>query len=548
MSRCQCLTTSGQQCTRPAITKKTKSTDQLIYCWQHQDCLKSIKSQTSEVKKKTQISEIKKKIPVNLKESEIKKKTPIKPNLPITSRKIVGLGDMPEDVLFEMSLNLDCHALENFCNTSTATENFCDKYLEKILLSKLKSSGFDLKKPNIEKLKYLCHVMSVPQELPLSHFIDDSGQVYVWGNNEYGQLGLGDEDNRSNPELMTSFANTKIIQLFDNSDSTSLFLTNENQVYVCGLDVGTRPELINEIDNISIIRISAGFSHRLFLTDAGQVYGMGTNEYGQLGLGRGCYEIEFALIDTLPQIKIIQVIGRRYFSLFLTNTGQVYACGLNDYGQLGLGDVDNIYKPELIKSLNHVNIIQISAGEDYSLFLTDTGDVYACGKNGYGQLGLNDHTHRDKPTLITTFSSGKFPIKIIQVSAGVDHSLFLTNIGRVYACGSNEDGQLGFVGYGGDPRNRIYGANHPNPTPILIMDLNHMKIIRVSAGDSYSRFLTDTGQFYACGYNGAGELGLGDFEDRDVPTPVPALNKLNGTQSGGYRSKFQKQKPLNKRR
>ena len=103
------------------------------------------------------------------------------------------------------------------------------------------------------------------------------------------------------------------------------------------------------------------------------------------------------LINLCQSSSYIKNISAGYhYSLILTNTGQIYAFGRNEYGQLGLGD--NIAKnaPTLIPTLNQ--IVQIAAGGDHSLVLSNTGQIYAFGANNYGQLGLGDNDNRDNPT------------------------------------------------------------------------------------------------------------------------------------------------------
>ena len=81
------------------------------------------------------------------------------------------------------------------------------------------------------------------------------------------------------------------------------------------------------------------------------------------------------------------VIGFRY-SFFVTATGEVYASGYNDYGQLGLGDTSNRQTFTLVPLAERV--IAVATGSGHSLLLTASGEVYASGLNVDGQLGLGD--------------------------------------------------------------------------------------------------------------------------------------------------------------
>ena len=223
------------------------------------------------------------------------------------------------------------------------------------------------------------------------------GQIYAWGINIDGQLGLGDFKNRYIPTLAPNFPN-------------------------------------------DIIQISTGNSHMLALANDGRVYSRGDNEYGQLG------DNNDRNIPTLvPKIlnNIIQISASEYHSLALTNDGHVYSFGFNEFRQLGLGDDDGRNIPTLISDIN--NIVQISTGGDRSSALTNTGKIYSWGDNHYGQLGLGHYNDINIPTLIA-----KMPNNIIQISAGNGHSLVLSANGQIYAFGKNDSGQLGF----GDNKDR----------------------------------------------------------------------------------------------
>ena len=123
-----------------------------------------------------------------------------------------------------------------------------------------------------------------------------------------------------------------------------------------------------------------------------------------------------------------------------------------------------------------------------------------------GQLGLNDLTQRIVPTLITHRIGS---LTITAVSAGSYHSLFLTSTGAVYATGHNVNGQLGV----GDFTQR----NVPTLITSVIGSLN---IIDISTGSNHSLFLTSAGAVYATGNNYCGELGLGDTNNRNIPTLI----------------------------
>jgi hypothetical protein len=90
------------------------------------------------------------------------------------------------------------------------------------------------------------------------------------------------------------------------------------------------------------------------------------------------------------------IITGNAHSFALSNDGKVYAAGLNNYSQLGLGDTTDHIDFTEVTSISGVGAI--AAGDLYSFALSNDGKVYATGKNNYGQLGLGDWTDRSNFT------------------------------------------------------------------------------------------------------------------------------------------------------
>ena len=294
--------------------------------------------------------------------------------------------------------------------------------------------------------------------------LTENGQVYSWGNNNYGELGLGDMIKRYIPTLVLKMPN-------------------------------------------DIIQISAGHSHSLALNIHNKVYSWGDNLNGQLGLGHNINELIPRLVSKMPK-NIVQILAGGFHTLALTNDGYIYSFGSNGEGQLGLGDNNNKNVPTLVSKLYN-KVIQIAAGFRHSLCLTSDGHIYSFGYNRDGQLGLGDYDNRNVPILIPNINN------IIQISTGVDSSLALSNDGKIYAFGNNFDGQLGL--------GRYNNINIPKLVPLAPNN-----IIQISAGNNHSLVLRANGQIYAFGINNLGQLGLGYMnDDIYAPTLIPNFNVLS---------------------
>ena len=277
----------------------------------------------------------------------------------------------------------------------------------------------------------------------------ESGLVYSWGDNEYGQLG---------------------INTFENREKSSGF------------------KLIETIPG-RVVALAAGAFHSLALLESGEVYGWGRNTEGQLGDGTTRSKNRPQLIKAIPD-KIIGISAGRLHSLAIPKNGKVYVWGDNEFGQLGDGTTKMRMFPKLIKKIPG-KVIDIAAGDYHSLALLEGGKIYSWGRNYFGQLGDGTTKERTRPQLIKTI-----PGKVIRISAGTFHSLALLESGEVYVWGSNIYRQLGV--------NNIKAKALPQ----LIEGIPG-KVVNISSGDNYSLVLLESGKIYGWGWNDAGQLGPG---------------------------------------
>ena len=363
--------------------------------------------------------------------------------------------------------------------------------------------------------------------------VTDEGKVYAWGYNYYGQLGLGTSGNGTNessPVLIPTTALSNVSGIAAGRFHSLAFTTN-GEVYAWGrnnsgqLGLGTSGDENNESSPVlipttalsNVSGIAAGFDHSLALTTNGEVYAWGNNNNGQLGLGyfgsNENNESSPVLIPTTDLSNVSGIAAGHSHSLAFTTNGEVYAWGNNYFGQLGLGtsgDENNESSPVLIPTTALSNVSGIAAGNLHSLAFTTNGEVYAWGYNYYGQLGLGtsgNAYNESSPTLITALSN----ITVSGIAAGAYHSLAFTTNGEVYAWGYNNEGQLG-LGTSGDENNES--------SPVLIPTTDLSNVSGIAAGSIMSLAVTDEGKVYAWGYNNNGQLGLGDDSIIQQKSPV----------------------------
>ena len=354
-----------------------------------------------------------------------------------------------------------------------------------------------------------------------SIILTEDGEVYTFGSNIYGQLGLGNINYHSGSKLESplyvSTYNVPIIRDISTDSRTFLYVTSDGIAYGNGLNsygqIGlgdktnrVRPMPINYTLNYiytlsNIKQVSCGHEHSAILTEDGFVYTCGKNNYGQLGTNEfltNNVELNFMQIVRSDVKKVSCGINTLFI---LTNNGDVYACGQNNYGQLGLGDTTNRNVPTLIP--NFSNIIDINTSSYYhTLFLTENEEVYACGLNNKGQLGIGNTTNMNTPTEVTS----AFAIK--KIFAGYLCSFFIDDAGDVYSCGDNSYGQLGL----GDTTQKNV------PDKVLLNN----PTTTISCGQNFNVFIDDEGRTFSCGRGGY--IGFADSTSRSTPSRI----SLNG--------------------
>ena len=276
--------------------------------------------------------------------------------------------------------------------------------------------------------------------------VNASGRVFAWGNNGSGQLGVGDTNNRAVPTLVTGLLKTKtVVQVTAGCEHTAC-LTADGLLYVCGngecgqLGVGDfedrlAPTLVRgELEGRKVLQVAAGGGHTMCVTADGSVY-------GQLGLGdTGERNVPTLLRGELENKSVMQVATGAVHTVFVTVDGLVFACGNNGNGQLGVGGTERRLVPTLVTGqLQGKTAVYITTGEHHNLCITADGSVFSWGSNHFGQLGVGDAESRHVPTLVTGLQ-GKH---VVHVAAGQCHTICTTADGSVFTWGSGHYGKLG---------------------------------------------------------------------------------------------------------
>ena len=341
-----------------------------------------------------------------------------------------------------------------------------------------------------------------------SLILKNDGTLWSTGYNGYGQLGLGNNTDRTTFTEIT--INTDDIKSVYCGYYYTLILENDGTLWGCGgngngeLGLGdtnnrtTFTQITTNADNIK--EIYCGGYHTLILKNDGTLWGCGYNGYGNLGSGDTTNKNTFTQITTNAN-DIKEIYCGYNHTFILKNDGTLWSCGWNNYGQLGLGDTTNRTTFTQVTT-NAYNIKEIYCGQNHTIMLKNDGTLWECGRNNVGQLGLGDSNNRTTFTQITTNTND-----IKSIYCGWNHTFILKNDGTLWGTGYNAYGQLGL----GD------GSHRYTFTQVTT---NTDNVKSVYCGGNHTFILKNDGTLWSCGWNTSGQLGLGDSSNRTTFTQV----------------------------
>jgi len=211
------------------------------------------------------------------------------------------------------------------------------------------------------------------------------------------------------------------------------------------------------------------------------------------------------------QQTAVQVAAGGYHTCAALSDGRVKCWGYNAYGQLGTGDTNNRGDGpgEMGSSLPEIflnqsgAITQLALGAYHTCVLDAVGDVRCWGYNGYGQLGYGNTNNLGDNPGEVSGGLNAAVIETKKIAAGFYHTCALKYDGSVWCWGYNGYGQLG----AGDTQNRRDGVNNSFAIPSLGTGRH---AIDIAAGAYSTCALLDNNSLKCWGYNGVGTLGLGD--------------------------------------
>ena len=273
--------------------------------------------------------------------------------------------------------------------------------------------------------------------------VDHEGFIWSFGQNSYGQLGTGNTTNFNVPQKIL---NIPFVLSVSCGYYHTLIITNDSNLWSCGRnsdgqlchgDTEQDHSIFQKTSFTNISKVSVGWQHSLFQNDQGEIFSCGNNNRGACGLGHfDSPQITPSLLHNAPS-NIVQFDCGCDQSLFLDSEGNVYSVGYNEFGQLGLGHNTN---QNVLNKIPNIPPIKIISCVNASCCLIDfEGNFWSFGFNQFGQLGHGDKTHRNVPKMISTLKD------VQQISSGScgTHFIAKNSQNQIFVTGYNNFGQLG---------------------------------------------------------------------------------------------------------
>uniref|UniRef100_A0A667ZUN9 HECT and RLD domain containing E3 ubiquitin protein ligase 3 n=1 Tax=Myripristis murdjan TaxID=586833 RepID=A0A667ZUN9_9TELE len=230
--------------------------------------------------------------------------------------------------------------------------------------------------------------------------VNEQGQVFAWGAGEGGQLGLGTAEEAVRiPRLIKKLCEHRISQVMCGnqhcialSRDGQLFTWGQNSSGQLGLGKGEpstlSPQPLKSLSGIPLAQITAGGDHSFALSLSGAVFGWGKNSAGQLGLNDEQDRAVPCHIKFLRSQKVVYISCGDEHTAALTKDGGLFTFGDGSQGQLGHDSTNNEPLPRRVQELMGSEVSQIACGRHHTLaFVPSSGVVYAFGCNSHGQLG-----------------------------------------------------------------------------------------------------------------------------------------------------------------
>ena len=335
--------------------------------------------------------------------------------------------------------------------------------------------------------------------------VTKDGDLYMWGSNECGQLGVYSNADSKIPIKVNNSSSTlpeKSVKYVALGDRHSAAITKDGSLYMWGYNLlgqlgdGTTTNKyipVKVMDNV--VSVSLGEYHSAAITKDGSLYTWGSNLSGELGDGTTDKRTKPQRI--MNNISSVELGREHSAAITLDNHLYVWGYGGNSTGcsYIGNGSYSNFNSPVNIMG----NVISVDLGGSHSAAITKDGSLYMWGS----KICDGTTSSKSRPQRVAS--------NVQSVKLGYIHTTVISKDGGLYTWGYNNYGQLG------------NGTTTNSSNPIKIMN----DVVSCAGGGSHTIALKKDGTVYTWGNNNCGQLGDGTTTDRTSPVAIQIYDRTN---------------------
>lgn len=331
-----------------------------------------------------------------------------------------------------------------------------------------------------------------------------NGEVWCWGRNESGQLGVGVRSASASPGPVRGVAGqaTAIGLGFDHACAIAdgLQCWGSNTFGALGdgsRDASSHPVAVQGLD-AEVRSVAGGGLHTCAVSTAGDVWCWGDDSRGQLADATRSARVRPWRVPDLGDLADTVVAGQ-YHSCAKLRTGDVWCWGQNTFGTLADGTFVDRPSPRRVPLA--AAVVDLSSADNHACVVLEGGAVWCWGYNSEGQLGDGSRVTRTAPVQVRALDG------VRRVATGGDHTCAILDDGGVRCWGSNTHGQLGD------------GTTTRRGTPVAVVGLDG-PAVAIGLGKAISCAGLEDGRVMCWGVNDYGQLGDGSYDDRATPVEV----------------------------
>ncbi|XP_078447492.1 PH, RCC1 and FYVE domains-containing protein 1-like [Wolffia australiana] len=296
------------------------------------------------------------------------------------------------------------------------------------------------------------------------------GEVFSWGDNGGGRLGLGHDADCPRPQPVESLALSPVDSAACGESHTCV-ISASGDLYTWG-DGRWAPKrvLSDELQGLQVLTVACGPWHTALVAGGGRLFTFGDGTFGALGHGDRRSAARPREVGALAGLRTLRVACGVWHTAAVVEATSRKLFTWGDGRQLGHGDKDPRLLPCCVSSLGDYSFQQVACGETMTVALTTSGHVFAMGSPRHGQLG-NPHSDGSLPCVVQDRLVGE---TVEEIACGAHHVAVLTARSEVFTWGKGANGRLG------------HGDTEDRKTPTMVEALRDRCVKNLACGSDFT--------------------------------------------------------------